>query len=114
MPVYFTSTHGHKEFSTKLGHHLFGVLGVLLMTFTTIYNTKMNIDNLLQQAIRQEGEIDILHYTNLVLLEACRLIKETPTTSAFTSFDQAVAETQRADCFRQVYNLITKNIENGT
>ena len=71
----------------------------------------MNIDNLLQQAIRQEGEIDILHYTNLVLTEACRLIKDTPITAAFTTFDQAVAETQRADCFRQVYNQIVKNIE---
>ena len=71
----------------------------------------MNIDNLLQQAIRQEGEIDILHYTNLVLTEAYRLIKDTPITAAFTTFDQAVAETQRADCFRQVYNQIVKNIE---
>jgi hypothetical protein len=73
----------------------------------------MNIDYLLQQAIRQEGEIDILHYTNLVLQEACRLIKDTPTTSAFTSFDQAVAETQRADCFKAVYNQIVKNIEDA-
>jgi hypothetical protein len=73
----------------------------------------MNIDYLLQQAIRQEGEIDILHYTNLVLQEACRLIKDTPTTSAFTSFDKAVAETQRADCFKQVYNQIVKNIEDA-
>jgi hypothetical protein len=83
------------------------------MTYTTTYNTDMNIENLLQQAIRQEGEIDILHYTNLVLQEACRLIKDTPTTSAFTTFDQAVAETQRADCFKQVYNQIVKNIEDG-
>ena len=73
----------------------------------------MNIEQLLQQAVRQEGEIDIVHYTNLVLTEACRLIKETPTTSAFTTFDQAVAETQRADCFRQVYNEIVKNIEDA-
>jgi len=72
---------------------------------------QMNIDLLLNQAIRQEGEIDILHYTNLILLEACRLIKDTPTTAAFTSFDQAVAETQRADCFRSVYNQIVRNIE---
>jgi len=71
----------------------------------------MNIENLLQQAIRQEGEIDILHYTNLVLQEACRLIKDTPTTSAFTTFDQAVAETQRADCFKAVYNQIVRNID---
>ena len=74
----------------------------------------MNIENLLQQAVRQEGEIDILHYTNLVLQEACRLIKDTPITSAFTSFDAAVAETQRADCFKAVYNLIVENIKNAT
>jgi hypothetical protein len=74
----------------------------------------MNIENLLQQAIRQEGEIDVLHYTNLVLLEACRLIKDTPTTSAFTSFDEAVAETQRADCFKQVYNQIVRNLEDAS
>jgi hypothetical protein len=73
----------------------------------------MNIDQLLQQATRQPGEIDILHYTNLVLQEACRLIKDTPTTAAFTTFDLAVAETQRADCFRSVYNLIVENIKNG-
>ena len=73
----------------------------------------MNIDQLLQQALRQEGELDILHYTNLVLQEACRLIKDTPITSAFTTFDAAVAETQRADCFRQVYNLIVENIKNA-
>jgi hypothetical protein len=74
----------------------------------------MNIDYLLQQAIRQEGEIDILHYTNLVLQEACRLIKETPITSAYTSFDAVVAETQRADCFKAVYNLIIENIKDAT
>lgn len=73
----------------------------------------MNIEQLLQQAVRQEGEIDIVHYTNLVLTEACRLIKETPTTSAFTSFDLAVAQTQRADCFKAVYNTIVENIENA-
>ena len=73
----------------------------------------MNIDQLLQQATRQPGEIDILHYTNLVLTEACRLIKDTPTTAAYTSFDVAVAETQRADCFKSVYNLIVENIKNG-
>ena len=73
----------------------------------------MNINQLLQQASHKTGEIDILHYTNLVLLEACRLVKDTPTTSAYTTFDQAVAETQRADCFHQVYNLITENIKNG-
>jgi hypothetical protein len=73
----------------------------------------MNIEQLLQQAVRQEGEIDIVHYTNLVLQEACRLIKETPTTAAFTSFDLAVAQTQRADCFKAVYNTIVENIKNG-
>jgi len=73
----------------------------------------MNIEQLLQQAIRQEGEIDILHYTNLVLLEACRLIKDTPTTAAFTTFDLAVAETQRADCFKSVYNQIVRSIEDA-
>ena len=81
------------------------------MTYTTTYSTDMNIEYLLQQAIRQEGEIDILHYTNLILLEACKLIKDTPTTSAFTTFDQAVAETQRADCFKAVYNQIVRNID---
>ncbi len=73
----------------------------------------MNIDQLLQQASHKNGEIDILHYTNLVLQEACRLIKDTPTTSAYTTFDQSVAETQRADCFRSVYNQIVENIQNG-
>jgi len=73
----------------------------------------MNIELLLQQSQKTAGEIDILHYTNLVLQEACRLIKDTPTTSAFTTFDLAVAETQRADCFKSVYNLIVKNIENA-
>jgi hypothetical protein len=73
----------------------------------------MNIEQLLQQATRQPGEIDILHYTNLVLTEACKLIKDTPTTSAFTTFDAAVAETQRADCFKSVYNQIVENIKNA-
>jgi len=73
----------------------------------------MNIDQLLQQASHKNGEIDILHYTNLVLQEACRLIKDTPTTSAYTTFDQSVAETQRADCFRSVYNQIVENIQNA-
>ncbi len=73
----------------------------------------MNIELLLKQSQKTAGEIDIIHYTNLILLEACRLIKDTPTTAAFTSFDQAVAETQRADCFKQVYNQIVKNIEDG-
>ena len=74
----------------------------------------MNIEQLLEQSQKTAGEIDILHYTNLVLLEACRLIKETPITGAFTTFDQAVAETQRAECFQQVYNQIVKNIEDAT
>lgn len=74
----------------------------------------MNIEQLLKQSQKTKGEIDILHYTNLVLQEACRLIKDTPTTAAFTTFDAAVAETQRADCFRQVYNQIVKNIEDAT
>ena len=73
----------------------------------------MNIEQLLQQATRQPGEIDILHYTNLVLQEACRLIKDTPTTAAYTSFDVVVAETQRADCFKAVYNQIVENIKNA-
>ena len=71
----------------------------------------MNIEDLLKQSQKTVGEIDIVHYTNLILLEACKLIKDTPTTSAFTTFDQAVAETQRADCFRAVYNQIVKNID---
>ncbi len=73
----------------------------------------MNIDQLLQQASHKNGEIDILHYTNLVLQEACRLVKDTPTTAAYTTFDQSVAETQRADCFRSVYNQIVENIQNA-
>ena len=71
----------------------------------------MNIEDLLKQSQKPADEIDILHYTNLILLEACKLIKDTPTTSAFTSFDQAVAETQRADCFKAVYNQIVRNID---
>lgn len=74
----------------------------------------MNIKQLVTQATTDTGRLDLQHYTNLVLLEACRLIKETPTTAAFTTFDVAVAETQRADCFKQVYNKITQNIENAT
>lgn len=73
----------------------------------------MNIELLLNQAVRQEGEIDILHYTNLVLQEACRLVKETPITGAYTSFDEQVAITQRAECFKQIYNQIVRNL-NGT
>jgi hypothetical protein len=70
----------------------------------------MNIEDLLKQSTRKDGTVDLLQYTNLVLTEACWLIKETPITAAFTTFDAAVAETQRADCFRQVYNLIIENI----
>ena len=83
------------------------------MTCTTTYNTDMNIELLLKQSQKTAGTIDIIQYTNLILLEACRLIKDTPTTAAFTTFDQAVAETQRADCFKQVYNQIVRNIEDG-
>ena len=74
----------------------------------------MNIQDLINQATNKDGSIDILHYTNLVLTEACWLIKQTPTTSAFTTFDVAVAETQRADCFKAVYNLIIENIKDAT
>jgi len=81
------------------------------MPFLLPSRIKMNIEELLKQSQKTVGEIDILHYTNLILLEACRLIKDTPTTAAFTSFDAAVAETQRADCFKAVYNQIVKNID---
>ena len=81
------------------------------MPFLLPSRIKMNIEELLKQSQKTVGEIDIVHYTNLILLEACRLIKDTPTTAAFTSFDQAVAETQRADCFKAVYNQIVKNID---
>ena len=70
----------------------------------------MNIEKLLKDATTQEGNIDINHYTNLVLLEACRLVKETPITCAYTSFDEQVAITQRADCFNQIYNKIVNNL----
>ena len=70
----------------------------------------MNIPDLINQSTRKDGTVDLLQYTNLVLSEACWLIKETPITSAFTTFDAAVAETQRADCFKKVYNLIIENI----
>ena len=46
------------------------------------------------------------HFANLVLLEACKVINETPITGAYTSFDKIVAETQRADCFKAVRKLI--------
>jgi hypothetical protein len=70
----------------------------------------MNIEKLLASATNDSGNIDINHYTNLVLLEACRLVKETPITCAYTTFDEQVAITQRADCFKQIYNIITKNL----
>jgi hypothetical protein len=73
-------------------------------------NNNMNIEKLLLEATRQEGEIDILHYTNLVLQEACRLIKDTKITGAYTSFDEQVAITQRAECFKSVYNQIVENL----
>lgn len=74
----------------------------------------MNIERLLQQAKYKNGTIDLQHYTNLVLLEACRLVKETPTTCAYTTFDEQVAITQRADCFRSIYNLIVQNLEDAS
>lgn len=73
----------------------------------------MNIQTLLQQATTKDGNLDLGHYTNLVLQEACRLIKDTPITGAYTSFDEQVAITQRAECFRSVYNQIVKNLENA-
>jgi len=74
----------------------------------------MNIKKLVEEATTETGRLSLEHYTNLVLLEACRLIKETPTTAAFTTFDKAVAETQRADCFQQVYNQIVKSITDAS
>lgn len=70
----------------------------------------MNLEKLLASATNDSGNIDIQHYTNLVLLEACRLVKETPITCAYTTFDEQVAITQRADCFRQIYNTIVGNL----
>jgi hypothetical protein len=70
----------------------------------------MNIKKLLEQATTDTGRLDLQHYTNLVLAEACRLIKDTPITGAYTSFDAEVAKAQRAECFKQVYNLITENL----
>jgi hypothetical protein len=74
----------------------------------------MNIRETIKQATRETGEFDLLHYTNLVLKEACRLIKETPITCAYTTFDLEVAKSQRADCFKQVYNEIIKNLNEPT
>ena len=73
----------------------------------------MNIPQLLKQATNDSGNIDINHYTNLVLLEAARLVKETPVTGAYTTFDEQVAITQRAECFQQIYNTIVETL-NGT
>lgn len=73
----------------------------------------MNIKQLVTQATTQTGRLDLQHYTNLVLLEACRLIKETPITGAFTTFDQAVAQSQRAECFQQVYNQIVETFQDA-
>ena len=73
----------------------------------------VDIKLLVTQATTSTGRLDLQLYTNLVLLEACRLVKETPTTSAYTTFDEGVAITQRADCFKQIYNQISESIENG-
>lgn len=69
----------------------------------------MNLKQLIADAT-VEGRLDLQHYTNLVLLEACQLIKETPITGAYTTFDAAVAETQRAECFKRVYDQIIRNL----
>jgi hypothetical protein len=74
----------------------------------------MNIEDLIKQATTKNGTVNIVHYTNLVLTEACWHIKQTPVTSAYTTFDEQVAITQRADCFRSVYNLIIENIQDAT
>ena len=71
------------------------------------------LENLIKQA-SVEGRLDLQHYTNLILLEAARVVKDTPVTGAYTTFDAEVAKTQRAECFRSVYNLIVKNIENAS
>ncbi len=71
----------------------------------------MNINRLITQATTPSGRLDLTLYTNLVLLEACRLIKETPITGAYTSFDAEVAKTQRAECFNQVYNKIVEYLD---
>ena len=73
----------------------------------------MNIEQLLKASTTKDGNIDIQHYTNLVLTEACRLVKDTPITGAYTSFDAEVAKTQRAECFNSVYKTIVENL-NGT
>jgi hypothetical protein len=73
----------------------------------------MNLNQLIEQATTNTGRLDLELYTNLVLMEAARAIKDTPITGAFTSFDEQVAKSQRTLCFKQVYNLITTNIENA-
>jgi hypothetical protein len=105
---------GLKALNSQLGAHLFGVLAALLTMYTITWSTNMNIKQLVTQATTPSGRLDLQHYTNLVLTEACRLIKETPITGAYTTFDQAVAQSQRAECFQQVYNQIVKNIEDAT
>jgi hypothetical protein len=74
----------------------------------------MNLKQLVEDATTASGRLDLQHYTNLILLEACKIIKETPITGAYTTFDAGVAETQRAECFKRVYNLIVENLENAT
>jgi hypothetical protein len=74
----------------------------------------MNIEDLIKQATTKNNTVNIVHYTNLVLTEACWHIKQTPVTSAYTTFDEQVAITQRADCFKSVYNLIIENIKDAT
>ena len=70
----------------------------------------MNIEQPLKASTTKDGNIDINHYTNLVLTEACRLIKETPITGAYTTFDEQVATTQRAECFKRVYDQVVRNL----
>ena len=78
---------------------------------TKVY--RMNIEQLLKASTNSSGNSDIQHDTNLVLTEACRLVKDTPISGAYTTFDEQVAITQRAECFQQIYNQIVKNL-NGT
>ena len=74
----------------------------------------MDIEQLLKASTNESGNIDIQHYTNLVLTEACRMVKDTPITGAYTSFDAEVARSQRAECFQQIYNQIVKNLNVST
>jgi len=73
----------------------------------------MNLNQLIEQATTNTGRLDLELYTNLVLMEAAHAVKITPITSAYTTFDEQVAKSQRTLCFKQIYNLITTNIENG-